>query len=194
MLIICIRVGRATYPSTDANASASNAYAHSHELNNIHKYDDGISKKVQDKYDDATEVVEDQLSVAVMSKKPNSPVVIGKGDSPSSSSPVHFRRSSPSPLEDKEVALSHHGNEHVYQNVAEIHLSPEEPPPNYDELDLFPAHNSPVPNASTSAAMSNLSPRAMVNSRLGSHTPDSNHKVDLELEPPVSSGGHETML
>ena len=152
-------------------------------------------KKAEDQYDDAIEVIE--LSVAVMSKRPNSPLVVGKGDSPSSSSPVHFHSSTPSPLGDKEVVLSHHSKEHVYQNVAEIHLSPEEPPPNYDELDLFPAHNSQVPNNtsdSTSAAVSNLSPRATVNSRLESHTPNSDHKVDLELEPPVPPGGQETML
>ena len=153
-------------------------------------------KKAQDQYDDATDVVEDQLSVAVMSKRPNSPVVVGKGDSTSSSSPVHFHSSTPSPLGDEETVSSHHGKEHVYQNVAEIHISPEEPPPNYDELDLFPAQNSQVPNTSvsTSAAVSNLSPRATVNSRLESHTPDSDSKVDLELELPLSPGGHETML
>ena len=131
--------------------------------------------------------------MAALSKRPNSPVVVGKGDS-SSSSPVHFH--SPSPLGEKEDASSHHRSEHVYQNVAEVHISPEEPPPNYDELDLFPNHSSHVPNTSTSAActVSNLSPRSMVNSTLESHTHGSDHKADLKLEPPVSPGGHETML
>ena len=90
-----------------------------------------------------------------------------------------------------------HCDAHVYQNVTEIrtNISSDEPPPNYDDLDLFPSHGYHIEVVSTSAAgISSSLPGATYDSGLGGSTHESDHKEDLRLAPPVSPGRQETML
>ena len=183
--------------SNGQSISASNPYAGSPPNNIVHS--DEKSKKAQEQYDDALDVINNHTSEISISKRPNSPAVISKGNSPPSS-PNNYHDSSRRVGGHRLAVVSPqpHDDVHVYQNVAEIHISAEEPPPNYDDLDLFPAHNSyqvqSSPPPMSAEGISSSLPRATFDSGLGDSTHEADHKEDLRLAPPMSPGRQETML
>ena len=165
--------------------------------NNLYLNNIETSRKAREQYDDPSETVEGQASaptVAIPSKPLNSPTLTGKGETPLTS-PDHFHDPT-SPI--KVETSSQQCN--VYQNALELHGSVVEPPPNYDELDLFPAHNYQTPPSSLSSAA--ISPsedaRGIAMATVDSGTGSAAHeheedKQDLQ-PPPLSPDDHETML
>lgn len=150
----------------------------------MHKKTDVLSKDSQEQYDDSSEGIVER---SVNGKRPTSPLEISKGDSPLPL-PNHYSISPSRGRQDP------HGS-HVYQNVAEIHTAVDEPPPNYDELDLFPpaTYHAPI-SASSTGFSSDSSPGATMDSGLGSSTHEHDQKEDLHNSYMLPDGRHETML
>ena len=167
-----------------ATISANNAATYP-ETEVMHKKTDVLSKDTQDQYDDSSEGIVERV---VNGKRPTSPLEISKGGSPLPSQ-NHYS------ISPSRVHQDTHGS-HVYQNVAEIHAVVDEPPPNYDELDLYPSgtyNHAPI-SASSTGFSSDSSPGATMDSGLGSSTHEHDQKEDLHHSYMLPDGRHETML
>lgn len=204
--------------SSGSSGTAANTYVQTSIRNNLHSSDNELSKKARDQYDDPADIVHAGESepkiMATLSKQPNSPTMPSKRDSSLlSPSPSNFDEPA-SPVAEISANLSSSGSgrrqphHNVYQNVAEIRCTVEEPPPNYDELDDFPPvhHNYRVPNSASFSATNALSDQddelvvegsgfaeCTMDSGIGSTTHEVDVKCDLHL-PPLSPDDHETML